>query len=803
MGYTKLNNIGTKREDYDEYGSGLRTHALRFIRETCENLRFADKKKDENYENCTGKSIKENQIPYNMEKDIDRLCLERALERFLKSGKKEDAFDVYFCYLDMFVGSYDKTRKMIDLLSEYEANGSRLLMKHRDHYSHTVYVFALGLAIYESNSIYRESYKKYYRKLQNKDDVSDSELACHFLKYWGFTSLFHDIGYAFELPFEQVASYFEVQNVERKDRPYVAYHGLDSYVAFGKEIQRKIRDIYHLGTDKIIRTSDELFAYSISRKLSGTYYFSEEEMLDYLHKKGTEPNKFSHYMDHAYFSATVLFKKMFGELHMDLNEEYVDALTAIILHNSLYKRSIAFYDDRNTNIPFNVDLHPLAYMLMLCDELQCWDRVSYGRSTKRELHPMGATFDLSNDCVKVIFFFDKKEEEKAKEFDEEYKKWKEDKRGKRPKFKEYSSIRIDKEELEKIQNEVDKISGFESEIRDIVDIKVRPKEDSNCIDYGILEAEKENRKNETSGKEADEENSKNEREKIELDVYYCWAEREKILKKSKRYLSESNFINLYNFAVVLNARWELGDNFKESDLLKEGKMKEFTAMFDKLSLEYKLSNINQAKGFAEYMDKIGCFYTDRPVEFDLVEKFEQDELEKIAKLEHRRWLQEHADMGWINNKEDLRKEFSEKAEQNMKAAGIYEAAEAEAREKIKYDWIKKDYSTEKDFEEKLKDEKNKEKYETEVKEKTLKPEMIKLRENSRIHWDMIFSDKAEDNNQKAEGITQADADAHYSSNEISDEDKEKDSKAMECMLTMLRVYDGVRIYRLKSKETES
>ncbi len=30
---------------------------------------------------------------------------------------------------------------MIELLSEYEANGSGLLMKHRDHYSHSVYVF--------------------------------------------------------------------------------------------------------------------------------------------------------------------------------------------------------------------------------------------------------------------------------------------------------------------------------------------------------------------------------------------------------------------------------------------------------------------------------------------------------------------------------------------------------------------------------------------------------------------------------------------------------------------------------------
>lgn len=80
--------------------------------------------------------------------------------------------------MEMFVGDYDKTRRMIELLSEFEANGSGLLMKHRDHYSHSVYVFILGLAIFESNSIFRESYRKHYC-IEN-----EHEAAAHYLKYW-------------------------------------------------------------------------------------------------------------------------------------------------------------------------------------------------------------------------------------------------------------------------------------------------------------------------------------------------------------------------------------------------------------------------------------------------------------------------------------------------------------------------------------------------------------------------------------------------------------------------------------------
>lgn len=128
----------------------------------------------------------------------------------------------------MFVGDYKKTRRMIELLSEFEANGSSLLMRHRDHYSHSVYVFCLGLAIYQSNAVYREKYMKEYNIADEK------KAACHYLKYWGLASLFHDIGYPFELPFEQDASYFEVDGDDRSKRPYLSYHGLEKFTKFNK-----------------------------------------------------------------------------------------------------------------------------------------------------------------------------------------------------------------------------------------------------------------------------------------------------------------------------------------------------------------------------------------------------------------------------------------------------------------------------------------------------------------------------------------------------------------------------------------
>ena len=126
MGYTTLPNP-IKERPYGEFS--LEGAALKFIRESCEELGFDQEKSDiEKRESIyLGHSLRENEIPYNMEMDINRLCLENALDGFLKSGKKEDAFNVYFCYLEMFIGDYEKVRRMIELLSEFEANGSELL----------------------------------------------------------------------------------------------------------------------------------------------------------------------------------------------------------------------------------------------------------------------------------------------------------------------------------------------------------------------------------------------------------------------------------------------------------------------------------------------------------------------------------------------------------------------------------------------------------------------------------------------------------------------------------------------------
>lgn len=526
----------------------LKNAVNEFLHSRCDGLRQNSKiaKQERETGLLQGTSIKPNQIPYNMQMDIDKLCLENAMARFLDSGSYRDAFDVYFCYMEMFLGEYSATRSMVELLSEYENNGSSLLMKHRDHYAHSVYVFALGLAIYETNSKYRTIYADYYGL------TDQTEAAHHYLRYWGLTSLFHDIGYPMELPFEQVAAYFEVNRENRSEKPYIAYHCLGSFAG----------------------SCNEIIARRIYDRLGDTYNFSYEYILDVIIRKPRYPDEFNYFMDHAVFSATILYRRLFIDRGLELTDADIDALAAIILHNSMYKFKVADYKN-DGNKPFEAELMPLTYMLMLCDELQAWDRTAYGRNSRNEIQPMDCSFEFTDGSLTATYIYD------------EGMKYKE----------------------ENLKKKAPGKAAFDEDIASIVRTEL-----------------------------------------VGLKSDLKWLPRNDSRKRT--YLSNSNFMSLYNFAVALNGRWMLGDDWK--DAVKKGKghefleehMENFEKAFENMSLEYKLSNINQAKSFDKYLNEIGAFYTDRPVDFPELKEFTEAECLKIGPMEHERWLQEHLDMGW-------------------------------------------------------------------------------------------------------------------------------------------------------------
>ncbi len=663
----------------DDAPMNLKNMALRFLHTRCEGLLFDAKVTEE--EKASGRyqgtSMKKGQIPYNMEMDINRLCLARELEKFIDSGVAEDAYTIYYCYLEMFFGHYGKSKKMVELLSEFESNGSSLLMKHRDHYSHSVYVFALGLAIYESNEAFRTKFKIFYGFDPSKDNKNeDCAAACCFLEYWGLTALFHDIGYPFELPFEQVLSYFEVDGEKRgAGSLFLAYHDMDALIWLSDDAREHFEKVY----GRTFTTTEELLAFGITEKLGAEYDFDEAYILKKIHDKPIAPDTFGYFMDHAYFSAARLFHEIEGSLGVDgVNEKHIDALTAILLHNSLFKFAISFYKSKtNSKGALNMEVHPLAYMLMLCDELQCWDRTAYGRNSRTELHPMAAEFDFSGNALKAVYYYDQEEQEKIDIFKEKYRLWEDNgEAGDAPRLKAYSDM-------------AEKEQRFAGDIEKIV----------NTADIPLTVI--------PNTKKADR-------------------------KKKHTYLSTSNFLHLYDFAVALNARYSYQGNEKSVETVVLEKE------FEALSLEYQLSNINQAKSFSRYLDVLNCFYTDRPVDYDMITEFTQEQTDIFAPMEHERWIREHISMAW-------------------RYGDLYEHTPITQTMLDHYG--------------------------------SSVNAMKALREQMRMHKLTMDGDPTEE-----------EVFMHYES--LSDDDKGKDYEPFNSMLILIKKFDGLRIYSLQQDDTE-
>lgn len=110
-------------------------------------------------------------------------------------------------------------------------------------------------------------------------------------------------------------------------------------------------------------------------------------------------------------------------------------------------------------------------------------------------------------------------------------------------------------------------------------------------------------------------------------------------KKVYDYFSDSRFISLCKIAETINI------NYIE-DCNNAGIKGYLQNKFDYLTLEYKLSNIAQAKNYVRHLQNINCFFSDRQLDYLPVQEFTEDELDYLAVDEHIRWVNEKVEMGW-------------------------------------------------------------------------------------------------------------------------------------------------------------
>ena len=303
---------------------------------------------------------------------------------------------------------------LVDLMKKYEEMTGELINRQRDHFIHSVNVFVLGLAIYAKNENYRmifrdyilenEFYKKYYK-------TPDMEFSHEeFLYRWGIASLFHDIGYPFEIIGKQIDKVIEdginTISVNYDIDAHVDYRDFHEFNAIVKIHPYDYADVFRSRYEEtkvldLFKPTDIM-----AHKISMDFGFDKVQFkrlikhlssfIKYMNDNG--------FVDHGYFSA-ILVLNSYGKLIQQYAKKdkdfffypIVDSATAILLHN--------YYNKTLQGNLFNLgkmdpSSSPISYLLIFCDELQEWNRRPYGVLDKKRNHVND--FDVEIDDEKII-----------------------------------------------------------------------------------------------------------------------------------------------------------------------------------------------------------------------------------------------------------------------------------------------------------------------------------------------------------------------------------------------------------------
>ncbi|HNW85698.1 MAG TPA: RyR domain-containing protein [Candidatus Limiplasma sp.] len=348
--------------------------------------------------------------------------LEEAIDRFLLKETKETAYDVYSVFLECY-GYTSETSDMkfihfLEKMRGYEESASVLTQKQRDHFIHSVNVFLLGLAVYQCCPTYREAFYRACFKGElyaARHDTQQEE----YLYRWGLTALCHDIGYPIEIITNQVNDFINYTTRLSPDAPqihaHVEYDRFDLVNAIPEKVPKRafISKFYNRNEECVyidLLKPVDLLAFKLHQTLGVDLCAVKEKLDGYIADSGRLGR-----VDHGFFSAVILLKWYGYHIQVsdhDPDELYypmLDIASAVLLHNFYHIALVANTKRPNAfNLgPLEPEAHPLAYMLMLCDELQEWNREAYGREDQFLIQIQSASIALTEGRMAVTYIITK------------------------------------------------------------------------------------------------------------------------------------------------------------------------------------------------------------------------------------------------------------------------------------------------------------------------------------------------------------------------------------------------------------
>jgi len=312
-----------------------------------------------------------------------------SIMKFLSTKTADSAYKVYETFFVAYwFGIQSEKNPFLELpqiMNRFEEKAGCLLEKQRDHYIHTIFVFLLGLAIYEKNDNFKKNFNEYALSKKNYPDsyVTKNE---EFFYRWGIASLFHDIAYPLEITLKQANKYLDFiwnypEETTRKSKIKMELSDFENFITlpalkpdarFEEEFLKKYPESKYRFYDDAI----SILSQSISSNFSLNTKDIKTNLIDFV-----KDMKEKSFVDHGFYGAVIMLRWYYHLVKTtNWNPSYfyfpvADSASAIFLHN--------YYKHGLMKKPFHLESmkaksHPIAYLLILCDEIQEWNRKGFG-----------------------------------------------------------------------------------------------------------------------------------------------------------------------------------------------------------------------------------------------------------------------------------------------------------------------------------------------------------------------------------------------------------------------------------------
>ncbi len=337
---------------------------------------------------------------------IDSICILKA------NDKREKIYEDAQENPQEFINHFDDIRrsstyginqidKYFDDFIEFESVLYGTDKHYRDHVGHVLQVWAIGIGLINNHEFtFKDGYKinnDYCFLFEKKDDENDISISkSEFWSMWTIIALCHDLGYPIEKTSEinkqakKIISHFGNMNFSELNY---------SFDIFNSFLVEKFLNII---SSKALISSNET---SIQTKFRDKISKSLE---DY---------------NHGVFSSLLIFKNLTYFLETDYSISKEKLTNEDLRQFHIRKEILRAIASHTCPKIYHLEFNTLSFLLILCDELQEWNRPKFNELRKNSISQAPNNVEIKeftisekNQTIYIEFSYDFDYEEKFKEF---------------------------------------------------------------------------------------------------------------------------------------------------------------------------------------------------------------------------------------------------------------------------------------------------------------------------------------------------------------------------------------------------